>query len=58
VVRFKVLGDGILIVAYNDKKTDVAKISQALEKGRFQIKGTAAPADPTFLEETSNVKGP
>jgi hypothetical protein len=39
VSKFEMPKEGVVVITFDDRKTTVAKIVKALEKGRFTVKG-------------------
>jgi len=39
VSKFEMPKEGVVVITFDDRKTTTAKIIQALEKGRFTVKG-------------------
>jgi hypothetical protein len=46
VSKFEIPGEGVVVVTFDDKKTTVAKIVKALEKGSFKVKGKPVYVKP------------
>jgi copper chaperone CopZ len=46
VSKFEIPGEGVVVVTFDDKKTTVAKIVKALEKGNFHVKGKPVYVKP------------
>jgi len=51
VTRFEHPKEGVVIIIFNDEKTDVAKIVEALAKGHFTVKGKPVYLEPASPEE-------
>ena len=46
VSKFEMPKEGVVVITFDDRKTTTAKIVQALEKGRFTIKGKPVYVKP------------